>query len=160
MGCFGYICKNCGEPVNYKEGVKLFLLQRGKVLEEMEGDYNHYGSVDDQEWEADWGDVCMLQFGQERSSGIAAIHTDCWNGVIPKERSDDDPKQAAGKPKHKKAKSTSHFVYQEIDTTPTEADIQQHKELIQLNGKITDLIADAQKLIDEITKIEENERTK
>ena len=49
MGCFSFICNECKKPVNSDsfqgEMVKLFLLQDGKVIQEMEGEYDSYGRV-------------------------------------------------------------------------------------------------------------------
>jgi hypothetical protein len=49
MGCISFLCKECGQGVNsdsFKgEMVKLFLLKDGKVLQEMEGEYDSYGRV-------------------------------------------------------------------------------------------------------------------
>lgn len=49
MGCFSWMCKECGKAVlsTSFEGqrVKLFLLKDGKVIQEMEGDYDSYGRV-------------------------------------------------------------------------------------------------------------------
>ncbi len=47
MGCFSFQCKECGEGVRSTsfsgQEVKLFLLKDGKVLQEMEGQYDSYG---------------------------------------------------------------------------------------------------------------------
>lgn len=49
MGCFSYLCKECGKGIMSNsfrgEMVKLFYLKDGTVVEEMEGEYNSYGSV-------------------------------------------------------------------------------------------------------------------
>lgn len=49
MGCFSFICKECNKPVNSDsfqgEMVKLFLLKDGKVIQQMEGEYDSYGRV-------------------------------------------------------------------------------------------------------------------
>lgn len=49
MGCFSFMCKECGKPVlsNSFTGqrVKLFLLKEGEVVQEMEGEYDSYGRV-------------------------------------------------------------------------------------------------------------------
>lgn len=49
MGCFSYMCKECGKPILSTsfagQRVKLFLLENGKVLQEMEGEYDSYGRV-------------------------------------------------------------------------------------------------------------------
>lgn len=49
MGCFSFLCKECNEPINsdsvHGEWVRLFLLNKGKVVHEMEGEYDSYGRV-------------------------------------------------------------------------------------------------------------------
>lgn len=49
MGCFSFLCKECNKPVNSDsfegEMVKLFLLKDGKVIQQMEGEYDSYGRV-------------------------------------------------------------------------------------------------------------------
>jgi len=49
MGCFSYLCKECGKGIlsnSFRgEQVKLFYLKDGKVIEEMEGEYDSYGRV-------------------------------------------------------------------------------------------------------------------
>jgi len=109
MGCFSYVCQICGDPVNSDsfsgEHVKLFLLKEGKVIEKLSGQYDSYGRVFDEnmksiEWKMDWTDVCDLEFSKDKSNGIAAIHTDCFDGTIPIERSESDPDQGWGEYKH------------------------------------------------------------
>ena len=105
MGCFSFICKECGQPINSSsfrgERVSLFLLKDGNIIDRMEGEYDSYGHVFDQEgksicWNMIWGDVCNLMFDRDKGNGIAAFHTDCWNNVNPTERSEDDPDQGWG----------------------------------------------------------------
>jgi len=102
MGCFSFICKQCGNAIKSDsfsgEKVKLFLLKDGKVIEQMEGPYDSYGRVFNDEdesiqWKMDWKDVCALMFDSNTENGIAAIHTKCWKNKIPITRSEDDPKQ-------------------------------------------------------------------
>jgi hypothetical protein len=42
MGCFSFMCKTCGKPINSDsfrgERCKLFLLKDGKIIEQMEGE--------------------------------------------------------------------------------------------------------------------------
>lgn len=124
MGCFSYLCQVCNKPVNSTsfsgEGVKLFLLQNGEVLEEMQGDYDSYGGVfsseplNNLEWTNDWGDIVDLHFNSNSQNGIAAIHTDCWKGTIPISSSEDDPNQGWGKIKRKSANETYHKFYKRI----------------------------------------------
>ncbi len=49
MGCFSFMCKECKEPINSTsfqgEMVHLFLLENGKVIQKMSGEYDSYGSV-------------------------------------------------------------------------------------------------------------------
>lgn len=49
MGCFSFLCNECGEGVNSTsfsgEMVKLFLLKDGKIIQEMEGEYDSYARV-------------------------------------------------------------------------------------------------------------------
>lgn len=106
MGCFSFMCKECGRPIlsNSFSGqrVKLFLLKHGKVIQKMEGEYDSYGRVFDKHketsilWKKDWNTVCDLMFDDDHSNGIAAIHSKCFTGKIPKTRSDDDPNQGWG----------------------------------------------------------------
>lgn len=123
MGCFSYLCQVCSKPINSTsfsgEGVKLFLLQNGEVLEEMQGDYDSYGRVFDEEsdsleWNNDWGDIVDLHFNSNSQDGIAAIHTDCWKGQTPISSSEDDPNQGWGKVKKKSAKEIYHKFYNKI----------------------------------------------
>ncbi len=105
MGCFSFICKTCGEPINSDsfrgERCKLFLLKDGKIIEQMEGEYDSYGRVFDEEynrvkWNLEWSGVCDLMFKKEMDNGIAAFHSQCYNDVAPVTRSEDDPDQGWG----------------------------------------------------------------
>ena len=106
MGCFSFMCQNCDQPVlsdSFKgERVKLFLLQDGKVIEKMEGEYDSYGrvfgegSVEEREsikWTRSWDKVCDLMFEKDEGNGITAVHERCFRGAIPTIRSKDDPNQ-------------------------------------------------------------------
>lgn len=108
MGCFSFICKKCGKPINSSsidgENVRLTLLENGKVIEEMQGEYDSYGCVFEPtkvllsfEWKKEWGKVCDLMFASNRRNGIAATHVFCKPEDAPTERSDDDPNQGWGK---------------------------------------------------------------
>lgn len=119
MGCFSYLCKVCNKPVNSTsfsgEGVKLFLLQNGEILEEKQGDYDSYGGVEEyHEWTNDWNDIVDLQFNSNEQDGIAAIHTHCWNGEVPTTQSDDDENQGWGKLKRSSAQESYHKFYKKI----------------------------------------------
>jgi len=116
MGCFSFICKECGEPILSNsfsgEKVKLFLLKEGTVIQDMEGQYNSYGQVftedlkDSIQWKdlnpsdihgSSWSKVCDLMFNKDTSNGIAAIHSECLKeGMVPTTRSEDDPDQGWG----------------------------------------------------------------
>jgi len=106
MGYFSFMCKECGKAIlsNSFRGqkVELFLLKNGDVVQHMSGEYDSYGRVftkdsdDSIEWDMDWDDVVGLMFDGDESSGIAAIHTRCYTGEVPKTKSDDDPDQGWG----------------------------------------------------------------
>lgn len=108
MGCFSYICQECGESIQSSsftgDHCKLFLLKDGKVLEEMTGLYNSYGAVfkdksdESLTWLMDWGEICDLDFNGNDADGIAAFHTKCWTGDDPTHKSDWDPDQGWGNP--------------------------------------------------------------
>ncbi len=125
MGCFSYLCATCEKPINSDsfsgEHCVLFLIEKGVILEWMQGQYDSYGRVfkvdttnlgphsDEvcQLWETrswsgfdkpehpagDLASVCDLQFNSDEDSGIAAYHTEC---LPPGEHpivSDGDPEQ-------------------------------------------------------------------
>jgi len=99
------MCKHCGSPIlsNSFAGqpVKLFLLKDGEVIEQMEGEYDSYGRIFNEnkesiQWKMEWGDVCDLMFHKNKNNGIAAIHSSCYQEDIPNERSKDDPNQGWG----------------------------------------------------------------
>ena len=117
MGCFSFMCKKSGKPGNSSSfggnPVHLFLLKKGKVIEHMFGNYDSYGRVFSSEkdptdksltdkssfeWKTEWGECCDLMFDNDRSNGIAVIHSDYWKegDPYPTERSDDDPNQGWG----------------------------------------------------------------
>ena len=132
MGCFSWLCKECGKGIRSNsysgEECYLFLLRDGKVIQQMEGQYNSYGACfipgtrnnTSYEWndpfpeklidgEPDpykksfgltdaWCRVVDLMFDGDHSNGIAAFHKKCYRGVIPTTRSADDPNQGWGGP--------------------------------------------------------------
>lgn len=53
MGCFGYICKKCGTPINGRELCVMKHVRHSKVLGEVTGHYNEYGGVIEQEGQQD-----------------------------------------------------------------------------------------------------------
>ena len=107
MGCFSFICQGCGRPIRSSsfrgERARLFLLKNGHVCERLEGEYDSYGRVFDEEgesikWGMEWSDVCNLMFDKDRGNGIAAFHTQCHDGVTnPTVRSKGDPDQGWGR---------------------------------------------------------------
>jgi len=105
MGCFSFLCKNSEEPAlsTSFDGSPcyLFLLEDGKVIEEMYGNYDSYGRVfngnmESFKWEKEWNEVCNLMFDSDDSNGIAMILEEHFDGEIPKTRSDSDPNQGWG----------------------------------------------------------------
>jgi len=113
------MCKECGKAILSDsfsgDEVKLFLLNKGVVEQEMEGQYDSYGRVFDEDtgesimWARPWSgfdrdtpkppdgmSVCDLMFDDDSNSGIAAIHTQCFTGKIPTDPSEDDPNQGWG----------------------------------------------------------------
>jgi len=115
MGCFSFLCKECGDPIlsNSFRGqkVRLFLLKDGKVLQQMEGEYDSYGRVftkdldNSIEWDDPlpdkptgdpWLHVCDLMHDAGEGSGIAAVHSKCWTGTVPTTESSSDPNQGWG----------------------------------------------------------------
>lgn len=107
MGCFSFKCKKCGKPINsssfHGENVRLSLLKDGKVIEEMQGQYDSYGRVFDEtgkgiEWQSmEWGKIVDLMFHPDRKNGIAATHVACGPDEKPQVRSSDDPGQGWGR---------------------------------------------------------------
>lgn len=106
MGCFSFICTVCGKPINSSsfsgENVRLSLLDEGKVVEEMQGQYDSYGRVLDKngdsiEWKKGWNEVCDLMFSK-KNSGMSATHVACITpDYKPEKISKDDPNQGWGK---------------------------------------------------------------
>lgn len=123
MGCFSFMCLGCNQPINSSsfrgERCILFLLKNGSIIEKMQGEYDSYGRVFDEngksiEWKSyPWSHisdlkdfiypegeegitVCDLMFRKERNNGIAAYHEECYNGGPVIERSLDDPDQGWG----------------------------------------------------------------
>jgi len=150
MGCFSYHCKECGEAIREKEGVKLYLLHEGKVLEEMEGNYTLYGEVEGKEWKNDIDKIFDLHFNNFRNDGIAAIHSDCFDGTLPTTSSEDDEEQGDGKAKHAKSKKSTHTYYKPI--IKSKRDIERDKGLEDLGDRMSKTIAEAEKFLEELKK--------
>lgn len=106
MGCFSYICKKCGTPINADIGVGekciIFLLDKGVVVEQMQGRYDMYGRVIDEngathEWGyKEWNELCDMQFDEDEGTGFAVFHSACYDGVLPTTKSGDDENQGFG----------------------------------------------------------------
>ena len=126
MGCFSFLCQGCKQPINSSsfrgERCDLFLLEDGEIIEHMNGEYDSYGRVFDEEgksihWKSyPWSHindikdfiyppdkegltVCDLMFRKERNNGIAAFHEECYKKIAPTQpivRSLDDPDQGWG----------------------------------------------------------------
>ena len=109
MGCFSYLCSDCDHAIcsdsSSGEHCILLLVEDGKVLEWMQGQYNSYGCVFSAdgsstfEWTVkEWGDIVDMTYSACSEEGIAAYHSGCFNGdmehVIP---SESDPEQGWGK---------------------------------------------------------------
>jgi len=118
MGCFSFKCKKSGKPVNSSsfagDRVHLFLLEKGKVIEYMFGNYDSYGRVfgptkdpEDKsltdttsfQWKKEWGECVDLMFDEDKSNGIAAILDKNFDPdePWPTTRSEDDPDQGWGR---------------------------------------------------------------
>lgn len=106
MGCFSFICKESGKPINSSsfdgDACRLFLLKDGKPIEEMVGHYDSYGRVFSEdgksfEWKMEWGEVVGLMFDGNDNNGIAAVLENHWIGNIPTTQSEDDPNQGWGR---------------------------------------------------------------
>jgi len=120
MGCFSYLCRECGDAVNSGsfdgEHCTIYLLKDGEVVEKMTGQYDSYGRVfdanmDSREWKTDkWGNLCDLMFNDNTGDGFAVVHTDCQCGNEWLSQSDDDPEQGWGKYKHSIKGEASHFI--------------------------------------------------
>lgn len=119
MGCFSYLCNDCGHPINSDsysgEHCILMVVEDGEVLEWMQGQYNSYGRVfmdglaDSYEWTVkDWSDIVNMHFGMN-SDGISAYHSKCFDGDMSNESdSENDPEQGWGKYRFPTEGSAAH----------------------------------------------------
>lgn len=171
MGCFSYLCKVCDDPINVDdtgigEHCTLYLLENGRVIEEMTGQYNNYGCVYkdkgltdpenllnllcDAEWHSyDWSGICDLNFSRTKNCGIAAVHTDCLSllstSLNIKTQSEDAENQGNGAIKHI---TEGKFSYRVIEKTKTKTPI--IPDEIERNKKDNILMAKLSKEIAEI----------
>jgi hypothetical protein len=106
------MCNACDEPIlsdSFRgQGVELYLLRAGEVLESMRGQYDSYGKVFDPErgpaysleWEMDWNEAVGLHHNDSDGDGFAAVHTKCIecdeDYLEPVSISADDPNQGWG----------------------------------------------------------------
>jgi hypothetical protein len=122
MGCFSFKCKESGKPVASSsfdgDAVRMYLLEDGKVIEEMVGHYDSYGRVfdgkgDSFEWKKDWGEIVDSMFDGNESNGIAVVLECHFTGAIPTTQSEDDPNQGWGRNNGKGVviKEPYHKVY-------------------------------------------------
>ena len=103
MGCFSYLCSECGKPINSDSETGqeciMFLMKDGECIEWMCGMYDSYGGVYGERWESmPWNDICDMQFGPT-NDGIAAYHHGCRRFGMHRddaEKSDNDPEQGWG----------------------------------------------------------------
>lgn len=133
MGCFSFICAECGEPINSTsfdgEYVHLFLLEDGFPREHMYGKYDSYGRVfkddgcsESLQWKLDWDGVCDLMFNDNPRSGIAVVHGKCFNGGenVPHMKSEDDPEQGWGDLKYDCLESDIDPFHEVLHVEPEE----------------------------------------
>lgn len=110
MGCFSYMCKECGVPINDMERCIIFFLDKKEVVEIQHGTYDNYGCVHEamtgkeshsgESWKyKEWGKLVDMQFDNDNSSGFAVYHEACYTGQTPRTRSKDDPNQGWGRAK-------------------------------------------------------------
>jgi len=138
VGCFSFLCRKCDKPINSDsfsgQHCVLTLLDKGELVEQMQGQYDSYGRVfksipegawgDDSEitqfWETmEWGDVCTLIFNSDETSGITAHHLKCYDPYqYPTHKSDNDPNQGWGYYKAPKTLKFSHRIFRNVSAQP------------------------------------------
>ena len=127
MGCFSYICKKCGKPVNSTsfdgEWTHIFYIRDGVPIEHMYGEYDSYGRVfkgennpGSYDWDVDWSKAVGIHFNKSKKDGFAVIHGACFKGILdtPHTISDDDPDQGWGKLKKRFTKDKGIKPFHEI----------------------------------------------
>ena len=85
MGCFSFMCKHCGKAVLSSsfdgDPVTLYLLLDGKVIEQMEGEYDSYGRVfkpgnkDSYKWKANYDVEQTITTMSQHQMELLAKHT-------------------------------------------------------------------------------------
>jgi len=158
MGCISYLCKFCGNSIKSDsqtgEGVKLFILQEGNLLEEKEGNYNSYGSTfDSPDWKNDWNSIISLHFNNSNKDGIAAIHTECWNSKqdpqIPNTISKDDRNQGWGKMKKSKTDTVNSKFYSYINQESIKKANKKEEDILD---RLTNLLSKTESILADLKK--------
>ena len=122
MGCFSFKCEESGKAVASSsfdgDAVRMYLLEDGKVIEEMVGHYDSYGRVFDKngdsfKWVKDWSEIVDSIFDGNEKNGIAVVLECYFTGTIPTTQSDDDRNQGWGRNNGKGVviKEPFHKVY-------------------------------------------------
>lgn len=123
MGMFSYMCERSDKQIVCDDKVRLYLLKDGVVQEEMRGIYDCYGAVEhadvhlyrndkgelvpvtedmrkpvrcsgDKWLTEDWQEICNIHFGDDESSGCAAVlESEVPEEYTPSTKSDNDPNQ-------------------------------------------------------------------
>ncbi len=115
MGCFSFLCKECGKGINSTsfdgEECELHLLKDGAIIQTMKGQYDSYGRcfiegtvekgcknlMQSDRWKIPWDEVCDLMSNKHLNNGIAAVHKKCKiHNKCYQTRSEDDPDQGWG----------------------------------------------------------------
>lgn len=130
MGCFSYLCNDCGHPINSDgysgEHCILMLVEDSKVLEWMQGQYNSYGRVfmgdDSYEWTVkDWETIVSMHFGMD-DDGISAYHSKCFDGDMSGQScSENDPEQGWGEYRFPTVGSHAHGTKIKVQPVWTKA---------------------------------------
>ena len=181
MGCFSYLCKVCDDAIvfdddeNMGEHCTLYLLEKGIIIEQMTGNYNHYGCVFSDyphvyaKWQAyDWGCIVDLEDCRDKKSGIVAVHTDCHPGDnLPMKRlavrhpdfyalletqSPGDPNQGTGDLKHTTEGKYSQSLIEKPKTKTPVLSKENSGAMANLDlwEKITDRMEELEILMDEL----------
>lgn len=106
MGCFGYICKGCGTQIvgdcfTGGENCLMIHVRKGKELGKVDGHYDEYGRVieqeglpEEQKFRGDYdginghSEICDSEFSNDKTSGIVAWHLTCYNNATDEQKKD------------------------------------------------------------------------
>lgn len=181
MGCFSYLCKVCNDPIIFDDDINtgehctLYLLEKGKIIEQMTGQYNHYGCVFADypygyaKWKSyDWGGVCELNFSTNKNSGIVAVHTDCHPALphpdfhaLLETQSSGDPDQGTGDIKHTTEGKFSQSLIEKPKTkTPDipEEDLDVPEENFGVNLEFWEIMKEMEALLEKLRKKLEDDK--